>query len=123
MANQTGASARRSAMKKLTLFACLAVLTLCCESAKSQAMARGLPNPPASQQTPIVKTSDNASTPVNARIDLIAVQRDAAELARTAQSIPLDVESVKKGILPKDVLQKLKQIEKLSRHLRSELNP
>ena len=34
-----------------------------------------------------------------------------------------DVESVRKGMLPKDVLQKLKQIEKLSKRLRSELNP
>jgi len=86
-------------------------------------MARGLPQPPAPQQTPIVAAPDTASTPVNPRIDLIAVQREAAELARTAQSIPVDVESVKQGILPKDVLQKLKQIEKLSKHLRSELNP
>jgi hypothetical protein len=33
------------------------------------------------------------------------------------------VESFRKGMLPQDVLQKLKQIEKLSKRLRSELNP
>lgn len=56
-------------------------------------------------------------------IDLAQLQRDADDLARTAQTIPSDVASVRKGMLPKDVLQKLKQIEKLSKHLRNELNP
>jgi hypothetical protein len=71
----------------------------------------------------MVAPPEPAVTPAAGRIDLIEVQRDAAELARTAQSIPTDVESIKKGMLPKDVLLKLKQIEKLSRRLRSELNP
>jgi hypothetical protein len=51
------------------------------------------------------------------------MQRDADDLARTAQSIPTDVASVRKGMLPKDIIQKLKQIEKLSKHLRTQLNP
>jgi hypothetical protein len=57
------------------------------------------------------------------RLDLAQLQREADELARAAQSIPSDVESVRKGMLPKDVIQKLKQIEKLSKRLRNELNP
>jgi hypothetical protein len=56
-------------------------------------------------------------------IDLVALQQEADDLARTAQTIPSDVASVRRGTLPKDVIQKLKQIEKLSKHLRSELNP
>jgi hypothetical protein len=56
-------------------------------------------------------------------VDLLQVQKDADDLARTAQTIPTDVASVRKGMLPKDVIEKLKQIEKLSKHLRSELNP
>jgi hypothetical protein len=44
-------------------------------------------------------------------------------LARTAESIPADVVSVRKGVLPKDTMEKLKQIEKLSKRLRSQLNP
>jgi predicted PurR-regulated permease PerM len=50
-------------------------------------------------------------------------QRDADQLATLAQSIPTDLNSVSRGMLPKDVIQKLKQIEKLAKHLRSELNP
>jgi len=57
------------------------------------------------------------------RVDLVQVQRDADALARAAQTIPYDVANVRKGMLPKDVLEKLKQIEKLSKHLRAELNP
>jgi hypothetical protein len=51
------------------------------------------------------------------------LQKEADDLARMAQTIPGDVASVRKGMLPKDVIDKLKQIEKLSKRLRTELNP
>jgi hypothetical protein len=57
------------------------------------------------------------------RIDAVRVQNEADDLARLAQTIPNDVASVRKGMLPKDVIEKLKQIEKLSKRLRTELNP
>jgi hypothetical protein len=57
------------------------------------------------------------------RIDLVQAQKEANDLARTAQTIPSDIASVRQGMLPKDVIEKLKQIEKLSKHLRNELNP
>ena len=53
--------------------------------------------------------------------DTAKLKRDADELARLAQSIPAGVESVQKGTLPTDLLEKLKQIEKLSKRLRSEI--
>jgi hypothetical protein len=56
-------------------------------------------------------------------VDLAQVQREADDLARTAQTIPGDVASVRKGMLPKDVIEKLKQIEKMSKHLRTQLTP
>lgn len=46
----------------------------------------------------------------------------ADELARLAQSIPVDIQKVNNGLLSKDLAQKLKQIEKLSKRLRTELN-
>jgi len=110
-------------VRNVIFFAFLAGLMLCAQPAKAQVSTRGFPQPPPSQQTPPVVTPERAQPPANSRIDMVGVQRDALELARTAQSIPSDVESIKKGMLPKDVLQKLKQIEKLSRRLRSELNP
>jgi len=57
------------------------------------------------------------------RIDLVKLQQEADDLARTAQSVPTDVASVRQGTLPKDIIEKLKRIEKLSKRLRSELNP
>ncbi len=57
------------------------------------------------------------------RIDSVQVQKEADDLARMAQTIPADVASARKGMLPKDVIEKLKQIEKLSKRLRAELNP
>ena len=68
------------------------------------------------------KTGQNEPT-MQKRIDLVLVQREADVLARTAQTIPSGVANVSKGTLPKDVIEKLKQIERLSKHLRSELNP
>jgi hypothetical protein len=56
-------------------------------------------------------------------IDPLKLQKDADDLARTAQTIPTDVASVRRGTLPKDTIEKLKAIEKLSKRLRSELNP
>jgi hypothetical protein len=57
------------------------------------------------------------------RVDIEQLQREADTLARTAQTIPSDVASIRKGMLPKDAIEKLKQIEKLSKHLRTELTP
>ena len=84
--------------------------------------AHHFPTPPDSMD------SDNKNQPRDAatqtrRVDLALIQKEAEDLARTAQTIPSDVASVRQGMLPKDVIDKLKQIEKLSKHLRNELNP
>ena len=57
------------------------------------------------------------------RLDPAKLQKEAAELADLARSIPPDIDSVTKGVLPKDMLDKLKRIEKLSKHLRGEIAP
>jgi hypothetical protein len=80
----------------------------------------GMPTPPPSLDP---KPPDQEQTHISRRVDLAQLQREAEDLAATAQTIPTDVASVRKGMMPKDVLQKLKQIEKLSKHLRGELTP
>ena len=82
--------------------------------------SNNFPKPPESMdpQTP----RQGPATP-SRHIDLEQLQREADDLARKAQSIPSDVASVRQGMLPKDVIEKLKQIEKLSKRLRTELNP
>jgi hypothetical protein len=52
---------------------------------------------------------------------LAKLHQDADDLARLAQTIPSDVASIQRGILPKDTADKLKQIEKLSKSLRNAL--
>lgn len=54
-------------------------------------------------------------------VDPVQLQREADELSALAGSVPVDIKAVNSGILPKDFLGKLKRIEKLSKHLRSEL--
>jgi len=49
------------------------------------------------------------------------LQGEAGQLADLAASVPAGVEHAGKGLIEKDLLQKLKQIEKLSKHLRNEL--
>ncbi len=97
----------------------LGLLVFCTASAMPQAR-NNYPKPPEPQNS---ETTNPAPNNPSRRVDLAQLQRDADELARTAQSIPTDVASVRKGILPKDVIEKLKQIEKLSKRLRTELNP
>ena len=50
------------------------------------------------------------------------VKQQADELAKLAQSIPPDVNKVAAGQLPKDLIARLKQIEKLSKELRNQIS-
>jgi hypothetical protein len=81
------------------------------------------PTPPPSMDPQTPQSPQKDSTTLTRHLDLEQLQREADDLARTAQTIPSDVASVRKGTLPKDVIEKLKQIEKLSKHLRTQLNP
>ena len=102
-------------------FLFLSCVLLCAVCLRAQHQTR-MPPPPPSLDTPKVESKAEQTT-AHLHIDFLAAQRDADELARIAQTIPPDVFSVRKGMLPKDVIGKLKQIEKLSKHLRSQLNP
>ena len=90
-------------------------------SAVPQTTGHHFPTPPESMH-PEPQNQAPAAAP-SRRLDLAHLQQEAEDLARTAQTIPSDVASVRKGMLPKDVIEKLKQIEKLSKRLRTELNP
>ena len=77
------------------------------------------PTPPPSLDP---ESQDQPQTASSHRINASQMQKDADDLARTAQTIPSDVATIRKGMLPKGVIEKLKQIEKLSKRLRTELN-
>ncbi len=51
-----------------------------------------------------------------------ALQSQANQLADLAASVPQGVQNANKGLLQKDLIQRLKRIEKLSKQLRSQLD-
>lgn len=106
-------------MKKIAWLSISLMLGLLVTPAIPQA-THHFPTPPQPLDS---STSDKDPAAPVLRVDLAQLQKDADDLARTAQTIPSDVANVRKGMLPKDVIAKLKQIEKLSKHLRTELNP
>ena len=56
-------------------------------------------------------------------VDFAKVKSDADELMILSQSIHSGIDDVGKGMLPKDLIDKSKQMEKLSKRLRNELAP
>ena len=55
------------------------------------------------------------AAPSARRLDPLKLQQDAQELSNLADSIPADIDQVNHGKLPKELLDKLKRIEKLSK--------
>jgi hypothetical protein len=92
--------------------------------ARGQMVPPGVPVPPGYGQSPppvLVPPSPNrAPAP---RVDTAALQREAKELLDLSQSVQPDIESLKRGLLSKDLLDKLKRIQKLSKRLRGEIAP
>lgn len=83
---------------------------------------RGLDQPPA--KTEVENHQLVLEPPVGPRavkVNLAGLHQDALDLAQLAQSIPADVNQAAQGKLAKDLAEKLKKIEKLSKHLRTEL--
>jgi hypothetical protein len=55
--------------------------------------------------------------------DFEKLRNDTDELVVLSQAVHSGIDNVGKGMLPKDLIDKLKQMEKLSKRLRSELTP
>jgi hypothetical protein len=51
----------------------------------------------------------------------VLLQKDAKELAELCSALPNEMSSVKQGLLPKDILDNLKRVEKLSKRVREQL--
>ena len=91
--------------------------------AASQAQSK--PVPPARRELQRYEAMHTDEPPQvqPAHIDQPQLEREAEELFRLAQSVRPDVERLGQGMLPKDVVEKLKRIEKLSKQLRSQISP
>lgn len=80
------------------------------------------PTPPEAADKSSTAPNQAAPVPV-AKVNPLQLQREAKELLDLSQSLQPDIDRVAHGILPKDAIDKLKRIEKLSKHLRGELVP
>src|ERR1700675_810344 len=58
---------------------------------------------------------------IRARVSNLQLQQDAKDLAELCASVPSDMDGIKQGLLPKEVLEKLKRVEKLSKRVREQL--
>jgi hypothetical protein len=89
-------------------------------------MQSGRPIPPGVRAADRAEdTFEKSSIPPQNRkpaVDQRQLQLDADELAMLAQSIPMQVDQTTKGVLPKDLGEKLKRIEKLAKQLRTKLS-
>jgi len=63
------------------------------------------------------------SGPRTPRYDPAQAHRDAQQLAALAQKVSLQVDEISKNALPKDLMQNLKEIQKLAKRLRAEVSP
>ncbi len=82
------------------------------------------PRPPDKPQHIPTSPDDIAPRPEpRKKFDAASAQRNAQEMAALAQKIPAEVEQASKNVLSKDLIQQLKQIEKLAKRLRAQLSP
>jgi hypothetical protein len=83
--------------------------------------SNGAPRPEPEHRLPMDQPEQVQPHAGARRTDAAQIKRDAAELAKLAGEIPPAVEQANKGILSKDLNDRLKRIEKLSKQLRREL--
>src|SRR5256885_17026816 len=76
------------------------------------------PNPRSIDQ--LEQLGNQPAPPVH-RIDIAKLRREADELAKLAAGVPPDITRLQGGLLPKDVIDNLKRVEKLAKELRREL--
>jgi hypothetical protein len=111
-----------AAVKSSTLFVLvLATVSLLLPAhAQKGVMRDRLPFPQANDEfSTIERMHTNPGT--TTRVDPNRLQREAKELLDLSESLQTDLQRVRQGLLPKDTIEKLKRIEKLSKQLRGEL--
>jgi hypothetical protein len=59
----------------------------------------------------------------NRKVNVEQVKQEAEELRELADGVPPQIQQVTNNQLPKDLSDNLKRIEKLAKHLRSEVTP
>jgi|SRR5215469_7434672 len=105
---------------KFTPFALSVVLLLVaiCSAQNSKPVPAGMRH---AQELEVQNERDSAPA-IRRPVDPATLQTQANQLADLAASVPQGVHNANKGLLEKDLIQRLKRIEKLSKQLRSQLD-
>ena len=70
-----------------------------------------------------LEMQNESVSPANRRsVNPVILENQANQLADLAASMPKAVENANKGVLEKDLIERLKRIEKLAKQLRSQLD-
>jgi hypothetical protein len=103
-------------------------LSLCALGSTGSLTAQGhTPIPPGIRAADKAEQNSERSIPPPdpplPKIDSRELLQQADELLTLAQQVHVDTKQATEGLLAKDLRDKLKRIEKLSKHLREELTP
>jgi hypothetical protein len=101
----------------------LVLLAVLCIQIFGQTVPPGAPRPH-SDNVPVVFVPNapiQSSTAPRPHVDPLELRSEANQVLELSKSIQSDFEAVTRGVLPKDTIEKLKKIEKLSKHLRTQI--
>jgi hypothetical protein len=105
---------------------CLLVFLLLPLSAVPQHRGGRVPPGLVEGEQQIEKGSQSVEKPMelrNKKFDVAQVKQEADELRKLADVLPDQIQQVSNNQLPKDLSDNLKRIERLAKHLRSEVVP
>jgi hypothetical protein len=101
------------------------LFVFCLVFSASSSGAQHRPNPPGLRHADkaVNEPLEPPSAPALRQANPAQLRAEAAELRRLADLLPAQIDQVAKGQLPKDLNENLKRIEKLAKHLKSEVSP
>jgi hypothetical protein len=105
-------------MKRIAFAAIVLLLSVCAPATSSSQMGQSAMPPGARNGGVFPATNAPLET---YKPDPTELRREADELAALAAGLPSQVGAVNSGMLPKDLGTNLKRIEKIAKHLRSEI--
>jgi len=106
-------------MRPFPLWICLVLLVPVFALSQTHPRPPGIATADTLANVPLEKPTENRSK----TFDVAQVKQEADELRKLANALPDQIQQVSNNQLPKDLSDNLKRIEKLAKHLRSELTP
>jgi hypothetical protein len=58
---------------------------------------------------------------IKRQVDVTQLKIEAQDLRRLVEALPVQIDSIGNGVLPKELIENLKKIEKISKRIRSEV--